>query len=205
MPEIGVIILAAGASRRMGRPKQLLKIGENSLIQYVVKIVKKTSAFAPVIVVLGSDFEKVKNELSTFEVFPVLNQNWEKGIGTSIATGIKEIQKLNPEIQAVIILLADQPKVEASLLAKIVKLYQQTGKKIIASKYAKTIGVPTLIDQSIFQELESLTGDKGAKKIIQQFADKNEVAFIDFPGGKLDLDTLSDYDRFLKDFEKNEE
>jgi molybdenum cofactor cytidylyltransferase len=199
MSDIGIIILAAGKSQRMGASKQLLKIGKNSLIQHVVKIAV-ASDYAPIVVVLGSNFEKIKKEITDFEVFPVFNNNWEKGMGTSIAKGIQEIQNLHPGLRAVIILLVDQPLLQPNLLNKLVNLYKETGKEIVASKYDKTIGVPALFDRSIFQELESLGENIGAKKLIHKFMEKEKAAFVNFPEGRFDLDTPEDYQRFLKDF-----
>ncbi len=201
MSDIGIIILAAGQSQRMGQPKQLLKIGEDSLIQHIVKVAGNT-AYAPIVVVLGSNFEMIKKEITAYQVLPVYNPDWENGMGTSISTGIRAIRKLNPNIRAVIILLVDQPLLKPNLLHDLETLYHQTTKKIIASKYNETIGVPALFDQSVFQELESLEGNTGAKKIIQKFVEKEEVAFVDFPEGRFDLDTQSDYKQFLKGFNK---
>jgi len=200
MPDIGIIILAAGQSQRMGKPKQLLNIGENSLIQHVVKIAESTS-YTPIVVVLGSHFEWIKKEIKEFEVTPVLNENWKKGMGTSVSRGIIEMQKLNSNLKAVFILLVDQPLISLNLLNNFEKLYLQTGKKIIAAKYDKTFGVPALFDKTTFEELKSLSGEKGAKKIIQKFIEKEEVVYVDFPKGQLDLDTKADYDRFIKDFD----
>lgn len=201
MPEIGIIILAAGRSQRMGRPKQLLKIGEISLIQHVVNIALNTT-YAPIVVVLGSNFELIKKEITDFEVAPIFNPNWENGMGTSVAAGVEAIQKLNPKLKAVIILLVDQPLLQPKLLNDLENLYKVSNKKIVASKYNKTFGVPAIFDQSVFEVLKSLDGNKGAKKVIQQFIEKDEVAFVDFREGGFDLDTQKDYERFLDNFNK---
>lgn len=202
MHDIGIVVLAAGKSQRMGRPKQLLKIGEKSLIQHVIQIVESTP-YAPTVVVLGNEFEKIKKEIDGFDVIPVLNPDFEKGMGTSISKGIFEIQKRAPNLKAVFILLVDQPFLNANVLYQIEMLFQKDTKKIVASKYGETFGAPALFDQSMFKELESTGGEKGAKKLINKYLESGEAVFVDFPEGRFDLDTPEDYEQWLKNMDKN--
>ena len=201
MHNFGIIVLAAGKSQRMGSPKQLLRIGENSLVQHILKIIESTT-YTPKVVVLGNEFEKIKEEIKDFDVIPVLNPEFEKGMGTSISRGISEIQKLAPNLKAVFILLVDQPFLQVNILKQIENIFLRKGKKIVASKYGDTFGVPALFDWSTFKDLENVDGEKGAKKLIFSYLDKGEVDLVVFPEGKFDLDTPEDYERFLKKHHK---
>ena len=203
MHDIGIIVLAAGKSQRMGRPKQLLRIGENSLIQHILGIIKP-SKFSPKIIVLGNQFEKIKEEIKDFDVIPVFNPDFEKGMGTSISKGIVEIQKRVPSLKAVFILLVDQPFLTLNTLLQIEKSFDQENKKVIASKYGESFGVPALFDKSTFEDLKLLSGEKGAKKLIVKYLDEGEVVFVSFPEGKFDLDTPEDYQRYLENYDKND-
>ena len=137
MHNFGIIVLAAGKSQRMGSPKQLLRIGENTLVQHILKIIESTT-YTPKVVVLGNEFEKIKEEIKDFDVIPVLNPEFEKGMGTSISRGISEIQKLAPNLKAVFILLVDQPFLQVNILKQIENIFLRKGKKIVASKYGDT-------------------------------------------------------------------
>ena len=201
MPNIGIVILAAGLSERMGSPKQLLKIGDQSLIQHVVKIAT-SSSFDPIVVVLGNEHEKVGKEITDFDVATVFNHNFKKGMGTSVAKGVEEIQKLESKLDGIIILLVDQPFVDDKILIELEKKYRTSGKKIIASKYRNALGVPTFFDKSTFSELESLSGKKGAKMIIQKYLEIDQVDYVDFPKGAIDLDLPTDYQQFIANLGK---
>lgn len=199
MSDIGIIILAAGRSRRMGQSKQLLKIGKNTLIRHIIKIAESTDC-APIVAVLGNDFDRIKKEIATTQALPVFNEDWENGIGASISKGISEIQKLHPHLSAAIILLVDQPLVTANLLNQFIDIFKQTSPKIVVSKYAETYGVPALFSHSLFAKLSELKENQGAKKLIQKHLKEESIAFVDFPEGRFDLDTQSDYQHFLEEF-----
>lgn len=189
-----IILLAAGSSSRMGKPKQLLSIHEETLIEHTLK---KAIALKPhsIITVLGANVEKIQAVLDETKTHIVYNKNWKQGMGTSVAVGIQALQHIHPDAQAVLILVGDQPYLSTLILEKIIILFEQSDKTIVSAHYGKTFGVPVLFDKKWWSNLMELTGDKGAKKLMMNHA--NEMAFVDFPKGIFDLDTPEDYERWL--------
>ncbi|WP_373398503.1 nucleotidyltransferase family protein [Algoriphagus halophilus] len=110
-------------------------------------------------------------------------------MSSTLIKGLEYLQKINP-VDQVIIMLCDQPFVDAKLINKLIATQAKTGKGIIASGYSKTFGVPILFGKAYFEELMSLTGDEGAKKIAAVHEDDLEI--VPFPKGKTDVDTEAD-------------
>lgn len=192
--KIGLIILAAGAATRMGRPKQLLSYQGRSLILHAVEVAL-ASLCQPIIVVLGAYVEQIKPELMPKAVQVVENSQWQEGMSSSIRAGISMLLKTNSKLDAVIISLADQPLVSPQIFNQLIQSYQETQKVIIASKYNETTGVPALFSKTLFPELMQLEGDKGAKALIQKYIDTGLILLI--PEAAIDIDTPDDYKQLL--------
>ena len=193
-PQTGIIILAAGASTRMGQAKQLLRIGGESLIQRAVKTALGT-IFRPVVVVLGANREQIEPELQSTEILKVFNPDWSTGMGSSIATGLAHLLQQTPSIQQVLILVGDQPLLKVATLTALVELQSQTQAPLVVSQYTNTLGVPALFTQALFGDLAALHGAQGAKALIQKHL--QQAAVFDFPDGALDLDTPEEWAAFL--------
>lgn len=193
-PQTGILLLAAGASTRMGQAKQLLRIAGESLIQRAVKTALSTP-FRPVVVVLGANREQIEPELVGSEVLKVFNPDWATGMGSSIATGLDFLLQRQPSIQQVLILVGDQPLLQTDTLAALVELQSQTQAPLVVSRYTDTLGVPALFTCFLFAELTALHGAQGAKALIQKY--RNQAAALDFPEGALDLDTPEEWATFL--------
>ena len=185
-PSIAIIVLAAGASTRLGAPKQLLKYNGITLLRRTVETVllSKTKS---VHMVFGFEAEKMQLEIAGLPVDVVVNPNWRRGISTSIRSGILSLE---PNIDAAIIALCDQPKLSTDILNTLIDTYTSTRAPVVTCKYAGTIGVPAMFDRRIFTELLSLEGNLGAKKIIERYM--KERIEIDFLGGEIDIDTIAD-------------
>lgn len=194
---IGLIILAAGASVRMGEPKQLLEFNGKSLLQRAIQTALDSEC-RPIVVVLGSKIDILKNEIKDFNVQVAENAEWKYGMSSSIKTGLKKILELNNQITGVVIMVCDQPFVSGKLIDRIVETYRKSDSLIVASEYSKTFGVPALFGSRIFPQLLKLENSGGAKKIIGQF--QSETAFVSFEEGKFDVDTPEDYLK-LSDYE----
>lgn len=185
-----ILILAAGASRRMGRPKQLLPWKNQPLIRYVagqaLALPKR-----PVLVITGAYSDLVCHALQDMPVELAHCADWASGMGHSLAFGIARLEVLCPEVSGVMVLLSDQPLVEAGYLERLgVQFEKQGAKGIVASSYAQTLGPPLVFSRDFFPELKALRGDRGARMLLERFA--TEVHPIPFPEGALDWDTPED-------------
>lgn len=186
----GLIILAAGASKRMGCPKQQLDYKGKTLLQHAIDMAIGSSC-SPVIVVLGAHSMVISPEIPGDRVSVVQNPNWEEGMASSIRAGITALQEKAPQATGVIFMVCDQPYVDTAHLNNLVRQKLDTGKGIIASYYNDTMGVPVLFDKTFFRDLLALQGEEGAKKIVYRY--EQEVAAVPFPLGCIDIDTLDDY------------
>ncbi len=198
---VGLIILAAGASTRMGTPKQLLTYRGRSFIRHITEVAicasqqrfAIASACQPIAVVLGAHAERIKPEISQLPIQIVENQQWAEGMSTSIRVGLEALLAMNPNLEAVAIALCDQPFVSFPILDRIVEAYRVTGKPIIASEYSGTLGVPVLFNRTLFSELMALKSTEGAKKLIKKHI--HEVFSVPFAEGAIDIDTPKDYEQ----------
>ena len=198
MNNCGIVILAAGASSRMGKPKQLLTYDGSILLKNIIQKALASNAHT-VLVVLGANAELVKKEIEKENITIVINHEWKEGMASSMIKGLDTLLTTNPSIDGVIFMMCDQPFVSVSLLNDLIATQQATAKPVIASNYGNTIGPPTLFHKSIFPALLKLKGDTGAKGIVQEHA--NEVATVYFPDGSIDIDTATDYE--LLESQKN--
>ena len=187
----GLIILAAGPSTRLGKPKQLLQYKGESLIRRAVRAGVETGC-DPIVVVVGANSEKIQPEIDPQTVHVVKNINWEEGIGSSIRTGLSKLLKLTPQIGETIIMLCDQPFADSALLKKLIHKRRSTDKGIVACQYGDTVGVPVLYSKICFPELLALKGDEGAKKLLARH--QQEIATVLFMEGTIDIDTAEDYE-----------
>lgn len=191
MPETAVMILAAGVSRRLGRPKQQLIFENQTLLNRIIHTAISLQS-GPVLVVHGDDTILSQD----IAIEPVLNRQWQEGMATSIHAGINALDAKYPMLETVIITVCDQPFITIELLREMIALQQQTSLPIIASVYGETIGTPVLFHKSVFKELLTLSGDKGARQLLKK--DSDRVGLVNFPLGKIDIDTEEDYEGLIK-------
>lgn len=200
--KIAVIILAAGSSSRLGKPKQLLQFQNQTLINGAVKTALAIRPEA-VIVVSGFLHQELVTELETLPVIISHNKNWPEGMGSSIEEGMKAVNQLESlgEIEAVLFLLSDQPLITEEHLQKLItQFYIDKRSTIIATGYARTQGVPAIFDKSLFPVLQNLPGNKGAQWLFKTYSE--QVSVVPFEGAAIDIDTQEDYDKLLKLSEK---
>ena len=195
MQETGIIILAAGSSARLGKPKQLLSYNGQSLLAHIVE-----SALAipnsVTYVITGFEREQMEKELKGFRVMLHHNDLWEEGMASSIRKGIQELVNTNPVVEACILAVCDQPFVGSSTFEGLIRIFRETKKGIVASSYEGTAGTPVLFSRSYFSDLQQLQGQEGAKKLLQLYA--HDLSTMSFPDGKIDIDTVADYEQLIE-------
>ncbi len=194
---VAAVVLAAGGSTRFGKPKQLALFQGETFIRRIVAAAIEAGC-APVVVVTGEDSARVSSELTELTVSIAMNPRWSSGLGSSIGVGVQHAMDLAADLDASLLLTCDQPFVTAAVLAQIIQLRLTSGKSIVASAYASTLGIPALFDRSCFPDLLRLEEDSGAKKII--LAQPHDVASFDFPAGEIDIDTAADYEKLDRAF-----
>lgn len=193
---IPIIILAAGASNRMGEPKQLLKWGNSTLINHAINVVRKAEV-RDIIVVLGANFELIHKTIETSQVTILNNNYWKMGLGKSIAVAVEHLQNSKQNIDGILIALGDQPFMTSDFFKSIISKFQPHKNQIIATSYNNgTVGVPVLFDKAYFNELLLLNDDKGAKRILKTH--QANVQILKPPTDNMDLDTKEDYINFYQ-------
>lgn len=187
---VAAIVLAAGASARLGEPKQLIRLGGETLLERAIRVCREAGC-APVIVVLGASADDVRNRSWLGNAVEVMNDAWTDGMGSSVRAGA---QALGPEVEGCVIVTCDQPAVIAEHLRALM-----TSGEVTASLYAGRRGVPAYFPRAMFGELMKLRGDAGARELL-----KNARA-VELIGGELDVDTAEDLRRAQELFGRHPE
>lgn len=192
---MAILILAAGASNRMGQMKQLLPWKKTTLLDHAIDNAKKLEN-AAVFVVLGAHSEKVRKNSTAKHVVFIDHIGWRKGIGSSIAHGIGHIMATGSSYSSVLMLLCDQPLIDPIYLRRMSNAFQKNDKGIIATTYPKGVGVPAIFRSNYFQELGCLNKDKGAQSIIKKY--EYDVFALRPDGKEIDLDTKEEYEDLIR-------
>ena len=189
MEKIGAIILAAGNSSRLGEPKQFLRYRGETLIRRAA-CAALTADCSPVVVVTGAAHERMRQELSELEVQIHHHEQWQRGIGSSLRAGLERALLITPSLDALVLMVCDQPHVTAELLTALISSRAHTQQPAAACAYSDTLGVPALFARSLFPRLASLPDDQGAKHLLQVLQD--QITRVPFPHGSIDIDTPAD-------------
>ena len=190
---IHAILLAAGGSKRMGAPKQLIDIKGRSLIRHMAKMALHSNIDG-LTVVLGAFRENLLPELINLPLNTVINPDWKKGMGASLKTAMHVVF---PEQEGIMIMVCDQPYLTADILNQLIKEFQENPEKIVTSAYANTVGTPAIFGNAYFEAIKEISDDQGARSLFDQFSD--QVISIPFPKGDFDLDTPEDLANWQKD------
>lgn len=193
---IAIIIMAAGASSRMGTAKQLLPWGESTLIGNAIKNATDSDA-KNVFVVLGANAEAIKKCIGLEEEAIIYNKDWDSGLGSSIALASRYILNRSEKYDGILVMLADQPLIDAAYLNQMINVFYGSRNSIIATKYTHGDGVPAIFSAMHFLELQKLNTDTGAKNILRHHA--QNLISIDPEGKTADVDTYEDYFKVLND------
>ncbi|UII26359.1 nucleotidyltransferase family protein [Fulvivirga maritima] len=186
--KIGVIILAAGSSSRLGQPKQLLPYHNAPLLQHTINEADAIP-FQSFTLVLGANASDIKKAIDPNNFQVVINNDWKEGMGSSLSLAIKETIK-NHDLQHIMILLSDQPLVNTEHFEELIHTHINGDKSITASFYNNIAGVPAIFSKEHFEDLQRLEGDKGARKIIKN----SPHQLVEFKYGNIDIDTPEDWE-----------
>ncbi len=186
----GAVILAAGASTRMGSPKQLLPFEGKPLVVRAVEAALASPVW-PVVVVLGAHADRIRPLLAEHPVLVAENPAWPEGMASSLREGIGTLQQFSRRLDAALIALCDQPAFSAQVVARLLAAQQATGRGVVAVRYAGRNGAPALFRREHFATLTHLTGEEGARELLNGRPDV--VATVDLPELAVDLDTPEDY------------
>jgi molybdenum cofactor cytidylyltransferase len=193
--QYGAVILAAGASRRMGTPKALLPIGGQPMVVRVVEAALAAPVW-PIVVVVGAHAERVRPVLARLPVLVVENDAWTEGMASSLRTGLAILRQFSRTLDGALFALCDQPAFSARTILRLIEARAATGCSIAASRYSARRGAPALFGREHFAALAALTGEDGARLLLN--GDPRQVAEVDLPELAVDLDTPEDYERWLK-------
>jgi len=195
---IGAVVLAAGASQRMGEPKQLLLLDGQPILQRTLENVRAAKV-VDIVLVLGFQAEAIKRQLKVDRVKVIFNEAYEQGMACSLRAGLSA---LNPLTDAAFIVLADQPFVRPATLDLIINQYERSAAQIVIPLYQGFRGNPVLLDRSVFPEVMDLTGDIGCRAIFGDHTEGLVKMTVDDIGILLDIDSQADYAR-LQGFDQN--
>lgn len=183
---VAALILAAGESKRLGRPKQLEPWGDGNLLGHVVE---RTESFPvdEVWVVLGANIDEILENVSLGEAGVIENPEWEEGIASSIRVGLDALMQLS-RCESALIVIGDQPNVSTEVVEELLIAHRRSGSPVSVPKYRYNTGNPVIVDRSLWPRLMSLEGDEGAGRLWQAHTDwVNEVWFSEL--GPRDVDT----------------
>lgn len=189
--EISALVLAAGASQRMGRPKQLLRVGKSTLLEHTLSNVRRANVHE-IILVLGFAPEEIQQAVPTNGVVVVINQDYRQGMGTSLRTALAA---MDPQAEGALVILADQPFVRPDTLNQLIAYHHHDQPKIVIPTYKGFRGNPVLLPRSVFPELQNLQGDVGCRAIFGGQTENIHKLPVDDAGILLDFDTLADFHR----------
>jgi molybdenum cofactor cytidylyltransferase len=186
--QTAAIVLAAGASSRLGRPKQLVVLAGRTLLERILQTARDADC-APVIVVLGVAAERILEQINLEGAVVAVNESSEEGMAGSIRLGVRTVLTAAPESDGVLVMACDQPAVTTEHLRALAGSGQ-----VCASSYAERRGIPVYFPSTAFAQLSALQGDEGARALLQN------ACSIPLPNGELDIDTESDLARAVKLF-----
>lgn len=191
---ICALVLAAGESRRMGRPKLLLPFGQKTIIEYIVDNILDSKT-DKILVVLGSHREEIRNKIADRPVLSVVNHHYKEGMLSSIQTGFEALPK---DTAAALIYLGDQPLIPHYVTDRLIASYKQTQKGIVLPVYKKKRGHPILIDMKHKQEVLNLSPEIGLRALVHNYPQDVQEVEVDTPHILKDIDRPEDYARELK-------
>lgn len=186
---VPAVIIAAGSSSRLGRPKQLVVFEGEKLLERAIRVALESGA-QPVFVVLGANRAEIEAAMDLSAVRLIVNENWQEGMASSIRSGIKALENHSPDASGVLLMVCDQPRLTTKHLERMLAGFRRSSASAIASRYAGKRGIPAIFPRAAFGELLALRGDQGARRLLSDA--RRKVIEIELDGGELDVDRTDD-------------
>ncbi|HEY4688065.1 MAG TPA: nucleotidyltransferase family protein [Anaerolineae bacterium] len=187
---IAGVILAAGESKRLGQPKQLISWNGKPLIEHTARVAL-AGGLDPVVVVIGYRADEVRAAIQAPATI-IENPRWHEGMSTSLHAGL---DALPSDVIAAIMLLIDQPRVDARHIKAMVEAYRSSVQPIVVSTFQGRRASPTLFDRSLFGELAQVSGDTGGRSVLLAHPDRVTAVEAGSEITLLDIDTPDDWQR----------
>jgi molybdenum cofactor cytidylyltransferase len=188
---ISGLILGAGASQRLGQPKQLLPIRDTTLLGWVVSQARRATGLDELVVVLGRAANEIRQQVDFGDATVVENVVFSEGCSSSYRSGIGA---LNSKSEAIMIILGDQPNITPEVIDRVAQEWRQGSAQILICSYRGRKGHPMIFARTMFDELLNLHGDKAAWKLIDQNPALVQEIYFDLPPPE-DINTLQDFER----------
>ncbi|WP_455368568.1 nucleotidyltransferase family protein [[Eubacterium] cellulosolvens] len=200
MIQISGILLAAGESKRMGKPKLLLNLGKSNIINNTIENLLK-SKILELVIVLGHEAKKIEDSILAQDkrIKFVLNENYSEGMSTSIKCGVLAASK---QSEAFLIALGDQPLISPKITNSLIEKYQTSGVGIVTVAHQSMRGHPVIISRKYFQEILALNGDIGARELLKHYSDDTTSFSIESSEQFLDIDRTQDYEELKKIYDR---
>jgi molybdenum cofactor cytidylyltransferase len=189
MAAVAAIVLAAGESLRFGSPKQLIRLGHETLLERAVRVAAEAALY-PIYGIISPDLAR---EPTPDRMIPIVNRDAMEGMASSIRCGVRALQDADASLSGAIILACDQPSITAEHLKQLAR----GGQDVLASAYAEKKGIPVYFPVGVFGELLTLRGDTGAREFLKS------AEALELPGGELDIDTIEDLERARELYERD--
>ncbi|MCW8871740.1 MAG: nucleotidyltransferase family protein [Xanthomonadales bacterium] len=192
-PSLGVVLLAAGPSTRLGQPKQLVEVGGECLVSHAARLALSLDPTF-VTVVTGCEADRIEAELEQLPVGVVYNRNWSSGMGASINCGVRSIHK---GVEGVLVMVCDQWRLEESDLERLFSAWSSDISRIVVASWkeetAFVSGPPVIFPRKLIPELKSMQENRGARQLIDRYMDL--VDYVEMENAAHDLDRPEDLER----------
>ena len=189
---VAAVILAAGKSSRMGKTKQVLRLGDKTVLGQTIAMVQHSAAWE-IVLVLGACAVEIIPQLAGFEGLKVIvNRSYDEGMASSLRAGLSA---LHPKSDAALIVLGDQPFIRSETLDRLAGAHRHVTGSMLTPTYKGTRGNPVLLDRSIFPEVMALEGDVGCRALFRDHPDDIEKVEVEDPGILLDINNPDDYEQ----------
>ncbi|MBW8041293.1 MAG: nucleotidyltransferase family protein [Planctomycetes bacterium] len=186
---INAIILAAGRSKRMGKPKPLLRFNDTTFLEHIISVLR-ASDVDRITVVLGSEAETIKQSADLSGTSIVINKDYQKGQLSSLTAALKHTP---PETEAILVCLVDNPFITEEVVGKIIRKFRETNNPIIVPVFNKKRGHPALFSRSLFNELLNAPEEQGARYVLHSNEEKILELEVSESGISIGIDTPDDY------------